>query len=274
MTMAERNTIVRGFTLIELLVVISIIALLIAMLLPSLGAAKYQAKNTLCKTNLRQQATGALSYATDNASMFPTNMADNTLIYGPHVMRDVGGSRDMNYRDQLQSYFGGQLKGVFTCPLAPEAYVNGAVTRTVDFLDLDTSNANQLINTVYDPAWGSGSAFLKYTQGIRRISDRMAHKTYRPAEDGATFNVLTSDVMWLWWDLRWTHESPGAASNRTGDYNVLVATFAEKAAPDFNYAMDDGAVKGIRGVVEDDPRVTVITKWRDWSRGFILPAPD
>lgn len=61
----------RGFTLIELLVVVSIIALLIAILLPGLSRARTQAKKTVTLAHLRGIGIAVATYEQDNRDKHP-----------------------------------------------------------------------------------------------------------------------------------------------------------------------------------------------------------
>jgi len=60
-----------AFTLIELLVVISIIALLIAILLPAMGTAQRSARASICLSNQRQVVTAMSAHAIENDQQFP-----------------------------------------------------------------------------------------------------------------------------------------------------------------------------------------------------------
>lgn len=63
---ASRHRAGTGFTLIEVLVVVAIIALLLAVLLPSLTSAKEQAQRVACSANLRSQGQAMMFYADDH----------------------------------------------------------------------------------------------------------------------------------------------------------------------------------------------------------------
>ncbi|MGN6370444.1 MAG: prepilin-type N-terminal cleavage/methylation domain-containing protein [Phycisphaerae bacterium] len=68
----------RGFTLIELLVVVSIIAVLIAILIPSLAAARERARLSVCQTRMRAWGQGFHMYATDYSDALPLDGGDGT----------------------------------------------------------------------------------------------------------------------------------------------------------------------------------------------------
>ena len=69
-----------GFTLIELLVVITVIAILAALLLPAISAAKNKAQSIACLNNLKQLQTCWLMYLNDNNDRVPPNKS--ALVQG------------------------------------------------------------------------------------------------------------------------------------------------------------------------------------------------
>lgn len=71
----------KAFTLIELLVVISIIALLIAILLPALGAARRSASNATCLSRLRGIAIAVTAYEVENKGFLPLGHGGNNAAF-------------------------------------------------------------------------------------------------------------------------------------------------------------------------------------------------
>lgn len=106
----------RAFTLIEILVVVAIIALLLAILLPSLKAARDRTRRLICASNMRQQAIALNLYVTE----FGYTVAH-------HLNLDAGDYPDLPeplltevvWPVRLLRYLTDQHK-VFWCPDAPE----------------------------------------------------------------------------------------------------------------------------------------------------------
>lgn len=114
-----------GFTLVELLVVVSIIALLIAVLLPSLGASRRAAQASVCLSQQRQCGAALLSYAGEHGGrLMPFGVAGTGGVQwwfgyeagGPGA--GIGRPIDRS-RGPLAEYLGGTIAEPLACPAFP-----------------------------------------------------------------------------------------------------------------------------------------------------------
>ena len=99
----------RAFTLIELLVVISIIALLVAILMPALNKAREQATGSVCLANQKALVLAWLQYADEY---------DGNLVGGDTWIR-IAGSYKKNNNWVFPPYSGQYWGSLYTAPDVP-----------------------------------------------------------------------------------------------------------------------------------------------------------
>ncbi|MEM9345606.1 MAG: prepilin-type N-terminal cleavage/methylation domain-containing protein [Planctomycetota bacterium] len=122
----------KAFTLIELLVVISIIAVLIAILLPTLGAARESMQDIGCASNQRQLTIAFTAHASDNDGYYSYTSAGSDDWFSFHYTQGYITSPEVTICPRTQNSVSLDAKGLMKKPLPnpndPSTTVDGKTT--------------------------------------------------------------------------------------------------------------------------------------------------
>ncbi|NLX05426.1 MAG: prepilin-type N-terminal cleavage/methylation domain-containing protein [Phycisphaerae bacterium] len=131
-----------AFTLIELLVVVAIIAVLVAILLPALGAARDQSSTVVCQSNLRQLGMIFAFYGND----YNDYVATNAVAPGGSRWYDVLAEYQATRRIDVT------LSKVTICPVnpVPASLMEGSRPLT------NYAQSDALMSAFHYWLWGSG----------------------------------------------------------------------------------------------------------------------
>jgi prepilin-type N-terminal cleavage/methylation domain-containing protein len=184
----------KGFTLVELLVVIGIIALLMSILLPTLGSVRERANAIKCGSNLRQVGLAFVMYTQENRGFMPDRNASRSYLPAGRISDWIYWQEGRALEDSnVLRYLGvGKNPDLLRCPSDDWSVrnLNGNAASVGAYTFSYTANVFIMTNEQI-PSTYNGSNYLK-PLNVSRVRNQ-AEKILCIEEDERTIN----DGVWM-----------------------------------------------------------------------------
>ena len=189
----RRGKLRHAFTLTELLIVVSIIALLTAIAMPTLGRARALARQSVCMANQRKIVAAVINYTTDN-KYFPYNYADYyedrphggypaTPDYTIDNTTDPPTDRQRWALGCINPYLSGELRSRTNLRgLDQKDFPKSYICPSADLREVFAANPDDKYHACY---WTNPGVRLNQGWGTRLYTIGAANQGLKPGEDGS-----------------------------------------------------------------------------------------
>lgn len=171
-----------AFSLIELLVVISIIAVLIAMLLPTLKEARRHTMVIRCMSQLQQVGIGLGNYVVENNGKYPP-----PSVISPNVIRTTeAGLGSVDNRQALYEIAGMRAAELYFCPLTGHSPADNVVTTpwSHEFGACLTADRHWVDYNMFFLVSETAMSWSQLRSGHAKLRSHLLNYVYRTGNEG------------------------------------------------------------------------------------------